>query len=173
VDEAVRAALACALVSTSLACASAPVAEAPTRVETKDFAMPVPAGFAPSRDDLAPLWAKGGAGLLQRAVIDAENPFRASIGVLPLTPELTALTAEECAILANDVAGRLSSELVEATNTDACRFTTKRRDDATRGTRTVIKIGRTNWNITCNYDTRDAAALAACAEVDAGWQWRP
>ena len=62
--------------------------------------------------------------------------------------------------------------IVQLSDGEHCQYTARSQENTNRGaTGTIFSTPEKVWVVTCNYDTRDTAAISACAQVVDGWKF--
>lgn len=137
------------------------------------FSVPVPSGFSAVVDPAVK--DRLGRGIALTA-LERTKPdwFLASIVFTPAGPALET-KAKECTDAASVISAQGSTvtraELVQIGGTERCQIEGTSRAEPNHGAvMTMMSTAKEAWGVTCNYDTRDDAARAACTTALEGWQ---
>ncbi len=153
------------------------------RAIARSYSVPVPRGFLilvdPKNRQLEQLRSKGGMVLVQMEKPSYENAFLASVWVVPHTTPSDINLQDEvaCAKVAKRTADSLrgtvqTAGIVQLSDGEHCQYTARSQENTNRGaTGTIFSTPEKVWVVTCNYDTRDTAAISACAQVVDGWKF--
>jgi len=153
------------------------------RAITRSYSVPVPRGFIILVDQknrqIEQLRSKGGMVLVQIEKPSYENAFLASIVVVPdkIPRDINPQDKTACAKIAKTTADSLrgtvqTAEIVQLSDGEHCQYTARSQENTNRGaTGTIFSTPEEVWVVTCNYDTRDTAAISACAQVVDGWNF--
>lgn len=153
------------------------------RAITRSYSVPVPRGFIILVDQknrqIEQLRSKGGMVLVQIEKPSYENAFLASIVVVPdkIPRDINPQDKTACAKIAKTTADSLRgtvqiAEIVQLSDGEHCHYTARSQENTNRGaTGTIFSTPEEVWVVTCNYDTRDTAAISACAQVVDGWNF--
>lgn len=153
------------------------------RAVGRSFSVPVPYGFilmdAPQNRQVEQLKSAGGLVLVQLEKPSFANAFLASVVVVPARIPNTIDLQDEitCAKVAQGSANSLTGTvetvgIVQLSDGKHCQYAVRSRENTNRGaTGTIFSTLEEAWVVTCNYDTRDAAAISACAHVVNGWKF--
>ncbi len=153
------------------------------RAITRSYSVPVPRGFIILVDQknrqIEQLRSKGGMVLVQVEKPSYENAFLASIVVVPdkIPRDINPQDKTACAKIAKTTADSLrgtvqTAEIVQLSDGEHCQYTARSQENTNQGaTGTIFSTPEEVWVVTCNYDTRDTAAISACAQVVDGWKF--
>ena len=147
---------------------------APSKLETADFSVPIPAGYQIlGANKLAAIAGKTGQsidGVLTKPKAAADH-FATSI-VFTVIPATDVNPQTACA--------EVSTEMAKATGTKAqppkdvefpfgktCQF--EMGDDTQKAIQTIAFVEKKFWTVTCNFDPRDEASPKECNEVLTGF----
>ena len=147
------------------------------RARGDTFSVPVPKGFSLFKDERFLRSAPGGIVLVadKRA---APHQFLGSIVVVKMgpSPDFDPSYPPFCkqmadASAAQTVTALKAHRIVKTSAGNTCQWELVDKEVPTTGCiGTVMYKTRNNgWVVTCNFDTRDTQARAACGEVLAGW----
>ena len=149
------------------------------RARGATFSVPVPKGFSVSTDERFTKGAPGGIVFMADRRV-APNLFLGSVVVIKIGPgpDFDPSDPGFCKAAAEDAAAQMpvalkGHRIVRTSVGNTCQWEMVDKEIATRGgMSTVMYKTRDNcWVVTCNFDTRDTQALAACGEVLAGWRF--
>lgn len=153
------------------------------RAIARSYSVPVPRGFIVLVDQknrqIEQLRSKGGMVLVQIEKPSYENAFLASIVVVPgkIPRDINLQDKTACAKIAKTTADSLrgtvqTAEIVQLSDGEHCQYTARSQENTNQeATGTIFSTPEEVWVVTCNYDTRDTAAISACAQVVDGWKF--
>lgn len=153
------------------------------RAEGRSYSVPIPNGFAILEDTKNPhvsqLRSTGGLVLVQSERPPLENAYRANMVVVPvqMPGTIDLQSKKKCVMVAYKSAGSVggtvqSAGIAQLSSGMYCQYTVRYPNNPNRGaTGTIFWTPEETWLLTCNYDTRDAAAISACTQVLNGWKF--
>lgn len=153
------------------------------RAIARSYSVPVPRGFIVLLDQknrqIEQLRSKGGMVLVQIEKPSYENAFLASIVVVPgkIPRDINLQDETACAKIAKTTADSLrgtvqTAGIVQLSDGEHCQYTARSQENTNQeATGTIFSTPEEVWVVTCNYDTRDTAAISACAQVVDGWKF--
>lgn len=153
------------------------------RAIARSYSVPVPRGFIILVDQknrqIEQLRSKGGMVLVQIEKPSYENAFLASIVVVPdkIPRDINLQDKTACAKIAKTTADSLrgtvqTTGIVQLSDGEHCQYTARSQENTNQeATGTIFSTPEEVWVVTCNYDTRDTAAISACAQVVDGWKF--
>lgn len=157
-----------------------PAADEPAAIVRGDtFSVPVPKGFSVSKEERFTRAAPGGVVLVADGRA-APHLFLGSIVAIRVGPgaDFDPGDSAFCKQLADTAAAQgvvtlKDHRTVKTSVGNSCQWEVVDNEVNTRGaTSTVMYKTRDNcWVVTCNFDSRDPQAQAACGEVLAGWKF--
>jgi hypothetical protein len=108
-----------------------------------------------------------------------ENAFLASIVVVPgnIPRDINLQDETACAKIAKTTADSLRGTvqtvgIVQLSDGEHCQYAARSQENTNQGaTGTIFSTPEEVWVVTCNYDTRDTAAISACTQVVDGWKF--
>jgi len=153
------------------------------RATARSYSVPVPRGFInlvdPKNRQIEQLRSKGGMVLVQIEKPSFDKAFLASVVVVPgkIPRDLNLQDETACAKIAKRTADSLrgtvqTAGIVQLSNGKHCQYTARSQENTNQGaTGTIFSTPEKVWVVTCNYDTRDTAAISACRKVVDGWKF--
>jgi hypothetical protein len=125
------------------------------------------------------LRSKGGMVIVQMEKPSYENAFLASVVVVPgkIPRDVNLQDEAACAKIAKRTADSLkgtvqTAGIVQLSDGEHCQYTARSQENTNQGaTGTIFSTPKEVWVVTCNYDTRDTAAISACTQVVDGWKF--
>lgn len=148
------------------------------------YSVPVPRGFIVVVDKknrkFEQLRSKGGMVLVQMEKPSYENAFLASVVIVPgkIPRDINLQDETACARIAKRTADSLrgtvqTAGIVQLSDGEHCQYTARSQENTNQGaTGTIFSTPEEVWVVTCNYDTRDTAAMSACTQVVDGWKYK-
>lgn len=161
--------------------AAAQPADPKTVAHGETFSVPIPKGFSIAKNELMNRSTNGGVILVADQRADP-SMFLGSIAVVKILPgqafdpgaDLASCKNAALGVIATLPAGAtLKSVRIKKTLTgDACQWEVQGKSPTRGATGTVMYKARDNaWVVTCNFDTNDMQAQAACNYLIAGWKF--
>jgi hypothetical protein len=158
---------------------------APSRVWGRNFSVPLPRGYEQKvsgtiADMMRSDVLEPGGVILMARTSDVPGAVPGSIVVSPTATDISSDAVDEgfCPQLAALVAGQQNATVERAGMITlpwgrTCQWELLTASDAQRRRiGTVFAANAEDWIVTCNLDSRDEAARAACTEVLSGWAFR-
>jgi hypothetical protein len=121
----------------------------------------------PKNRQIEQLRSKGGMVLVQIEKSSFDKAFLASIVVVPgkIPRDINLQDETACAKIAKTTADSLRGG-------EHCQYAARSQENTNQGaTGTIFSTPEEVWVVTCNYDTRDTAAISACTQVVDGWKF--
>jgi hypothetical protein len=148
----------------------------------RGFSIPVPRDFSKvSSEQFAPIVRAGGVVLAEDRRLDLPGAFLGTVVVtpMPVPAGFDATSLEVCEQGAEQMSKATGAKVERAQIIDAafgktCQMSTVDPGNANRaGLGTIVYRKSFHCMVTCNYDRRDAKAIAACKTVLGGWKASP
>src|SRR5215813_9175045 len=148
----------------------------------RGFSVPVPTDFSTvNSEQFASVIRGGGVVLVEGRRADVAGAFLGSIVVTPMrtpagfdpkNPEICRLGAEQMSKATGAKVER--TQIISASFGKTCQMSTVDPSNSNRvGLGTIVYRQDFHCMVTCNYDRRDAKAIAACKTVIDGWKASP